>query len=157
MLLGQTLPDPYQDWRVVEGDLYDIASQVREYDSDARLVRNDQTGQLGLGVWHKAHPIPGGALVLAREMFDLTTDAPLTGIPDQRVLRCQRSYDSRRFGDIRVWQRMQAKARDRRAFKAALGTEESFGDFSEQYVHHYGRDLGATNRAFFRDHERAVA
>lgn len=157
MLLGQKLPAPYQTWRVVEGDLYDVAGRVREYDPEARLVRNDQTGQLGLGVWHKTHPIPGGALTLAREMFDLDTDAPLIGEPDPRALRCQRGYDIRRWGNVRNFQRAQAAAADRREFRNALASEESFGDHSERYVHAYGKDLGVTKRAFISDYERAVA
>ncbi len=157
MLLGQSLPAPYSGWRFVDADLHDIASRVREYDPDSRLVRNDENGQLGLGVWHSRHEIPGGAFTLAREMFDPVTDAPLAGEPDGRALRCQRGYDSRRFSDIRVWQRQVAEARVARETRKRIASEESFGDHAERYVHAYSKDVPANPRAFIRDRERAVA
>ncbi len=156
MLLGHKLPAPYSSWRVVERDLYDVSGRVREYDEDARLVREDESGQLGLGVHIRRHGVPG-PLVLARPMHDLDTDLPLEGEPDGRVIHFMRATDSRRFHDIRTWQRMVKDAGDKRAYKAAMSSEESFTEKAEQYVHAYGRDIGATKRAFFPDRERAVA
>lgn len=153
MLLGHPLPAPYSAWRVVEGDLYDIAGRVREYDPDARLVANDETGQLGLGVINQH----SGRMQLAREMFDSKTDRPLVGTPDGRVLRCQIAYDSRRFRDIRTWQRMVREAYHAGEERNDRATEETLAPLSEQYVHAYGKDIGFKGRAFIPDRERAVA
>ena len=148
MLLGQRLPGAHSGWRVVEGDLHDIAGRVREYDPDARLVREDGTGQLGLAVWQRKHAyIPGGAFAFAKRMFDPDTDLPLTHA-DGRVLRVQRGSDSRRFADLRVWHRMVAKAEAEREAREAAEIHESYGDHAERFVHALSKDVPAKPRAF---------
>lgn len=156
MLIGHKLPEPYPAWRFVEGDLHDIARRVQEYADEARLVRNENTGQLGLAVWYRQHQIEGGAFTLARELFDLETDKPLVGEPDARVLRCMRAYDSRRV-DMNDWFRRVAEAEKRREARNKKQSVDLHGDHAEQYVHRYGKDMGATNKAFFPDRERVVA
>jgi len=52
---------------------------------------------------------------------------------------------------------MQANARIAAEQRTDRETEESFGDHAERYVHAYGKDIGSTRRAFFANHERAVA
>lgn len=89
-------PSTVAGWRFVERDLHRIASQVTEYDSDARLIRNDETGRLGLARWVPSNLLcNGGYWALVREIFDLDTDRPLTGEPDGRVMRFMRAADSR--------------------------------------------------------------
>lgn len=156
MLLGHKLPAPYQSWRVVESDLYDVARQVREYDPDARLLRNEETGCLGLGVFYRRHVIPGGAITLAREFFDLRTDAPLAGEPDQRVMRCMRAYDAHRITDLKAWQRKVTEFEHRTIDKREAVSDE-MTEMGERYVHAYGKDIGSTKRAFIPDRERAAA
>ena len=156
MLLGQKLPGAYSGWRFVEGDLYDIAGRVREYDQEARLVREDGSGNLGLAVWQHNHfQVPGGTWTLARIIHDLNTDTPLDGEPDARVIRFMRATDSRRFANIETWNRKVKEATRARELRKDLATEEGFGDHAERYVHAYGKDLGVTKRAFFAD--RAAA
>lgn len=148
MLLGDRLPDAYSDWRVVEGDLHDIAGRVREYDPDARLVRQDGTGHLGLAVWLRNHDlIRGGAFTLAREMYDLDTDKPLTGVPDGRCLRFQRAADSRRRG-IGNWRARRAASRIAREEREHQEILESYGDPSERFVHALKKDVTAKPRAY---------
>ena len=157
MLLGERLYGSYSNWRVVEDDLYHVAGRMREYDTDSRLVREDETGNLGIGVFQRNHfEVPGGALVLARQMYDPETDEPLVGEPDARVLRCQRSYDSRRFSDMRTWVRMVRDAGYRREVRKEAETFDSFGDHSERYMHAYSKDVVTKPRAFFPDRESAV-
>lgn len=158
MLLGRKLHGAYSGWRVVEGDLYGIAGRVREYDTDARLIREDETGHLGLGVIQRNHhEVPGGVLVLARHMYDPVTDEPLNTEPDARALRCQRSYDSRRFSDIRTWNTIAREASKRREFAKEHENDDSFGDNAERYVHAHGKDVVAKPRAFFKDRDPVAA
>lgn len=132
----------------MEGDLHDIASRVREYDPEARLVREDETGQLGLAVWHHKHPeIKGGALTLARRMYDLDTDLPLTR-PDARCLRFQRASDSRRFSDLSVWHKRTALYDVAREARQEAEILESYGDHSERFVHALSKDVSTKPRAF---------
>lgn len=148
MLLGDRLPDAYTDWRVVEGDLHDIAGRIREYDPNARLVRNDETGQLGIAVWHERHDlIQGGAFVLAREMYDLDTDLPLTGCPDGRCLRFQRAADSRRRG-VGNWRARREAARIAREQRESREIHDGYGDHAERFVHALSKDVTAKPKAF---------
>lgn len=153
MLLGQKLPAPYSAWRVVEKDLYDVARQVREYDLNARLLRNQETGQLGLGVHNYQHAI-SGTLVLAREFYDLRTDEALEGEPDQRVMRCMRAYDGHRITDMKKYMRSLIDFEMRRE-QAQEAVTDDMWEMGERYVHAYGQDIGATKRAFIADRRAA--
>lgn len=149
MLLGPKVTGPVlTDWRFVEKDLHDIASRVREYDRDARLVREDETGHLGLVRWHpRPFLIAGGHWTTPRAMFDLDTDKPLMGEPDGRVLRFQRASDS--WGrNLRDWYRrtqhaewMQEKREQDEQYELNL-------DHAEHFVHALKKDVSARPRAF---------
>lgn len=145
MLLGRKMPGPLAGWRFVESDLHDIAGRVSEYDRDARVVRNDDTGVLALARRHRG-PL-GDRWLLAREIHDLDTDRPLTGEPDGRVLRFQRAADSRNR-DLADWRRRRARAeaiRERRAYNASL--DENM-DHAERFVNALKKDVSARPRAY---------
>ena len=157
MLLGDRLPGAYTDWRVVEADLHDIAGRVREYDSLARLVRNDETGQLGLARWQDNHYlIRGGALAFARAMHDLETDAPLTGAPDERCMRFMRAADSRRLRSMREWYRRSRDASYRRESEVEEASYEENHPHAERIVHAMRKDTSVNPFAFFPDRKKAA-
>jgi hypothetical protein len=100
----------YPDWRVVEEDLHNVAKRVQEYDQDARLARDDVSGQLGLAR-RVANPDPAGSgsiWVIAKRLLD-SDDEPLAGEPDARVLEQQRASDAFRIQNINAWRRTQEK------------------------------------------------
>ena len=100
----------YPDWRFVEEDLHDIAGRVQEYDQDARLARDDVSGQLGLAR-KVANPDPTGTgeiWVIAKRLL-ASDDEPLAGEPDARVLEQQRASDAFRIQNIDAWRRTQEK------------------------------------------------
>lgn len=148
MLLGPPMPGSVPGWRFVESDLHDIAGRVTEYDRDARLVRNDDTGQLALARRHRSE-VDGGRWrwLLARSLHDLDTDRPLIGEPDGRVLRCQRATDS--WGrDLADWRRRVARAeraRERREYEA-MHDENML--YAERFVHELRHDVSARPRAY---------
>ena len=100
----------YEDWRFVEGDLHDISTRVTEYDSEARLARQNDSGQLGLAR-RIVSPFDGGGhiWVIARRLLDKETGEPLTGEPDARVLEEQQSSDAFRCQDLDRWRRAQER------------------------------------------------
>ena len=136
------------DWRVVEGDLHDIARRVQEYDPATRLVRQDGSGHLGLAVEQKRGL--RRFLMLAKPLYDLTTDQPLTGAPDARVLSIQRASDGRRL-DKQGW-RDWNRALDLQERKAELrgrkATEDFDGDSAEQFAFHWRTQTTHRPRAF---------
>lgn len=100
----------YPDWRFVEEDLHDISGRVQEYDAEARLARDEISGQLGLAR-QIANPDPtgtGSIWVIAKRLLD-SDDEPLTGEPDARVLEQQRASDAFRIQNIDAWRRTQEK------------------------------------------------
>jgi len=99
-----------EDWKFVEGDLHDISTRVTEYDSEARLARQDDSGQLGLARRINA-PFDGGGhiWVIARRLLDNETGEPLTGEPDARVLDEQQSSDAFRCQDLDRWRKAQER------------------------------------------------
>lgn len=144
-------PSTSSGWRFVEKDLYEVARRVTEYDRDARLVRQDGTGQLGLARWVKSNVLLGGGYwALARELHDLDTDAPLNGEPDARILRCQRSYDS--WGrSLRRWHERSKDAAWRREAREQDEIHEVNTEHAERFVNALKKDVSARPRAFFRE------
>lgn len=141
MLLGSELLTA-PGWRFVEGDLYGVAGRVREYDRDARLVREDQTGRLGI-----ARQV-NGRVLLACECMDWDTQRPLTGEPDPRVLIDMRHRDSHQIKSLRVWNRRHRDAREKRERADFMAMSESNGEHAERMVHTIGRkDRGIRNFA----------
>ena len=100
----------YEDWRFVEEDLYDISRRVTEYDSEARLARQNDTGHLGLAR-RIANPLDGGGhiWVIARRLQDKDTGEPLAAEPDARVLDEQQSSDAFRCQDLPRWRKAQQR------------------------------------------------
>lgn len=143
MLVGERLP-LFDEWSVVDRDLYGIAGRVREYDPDARLLVHED-GSLGLG---RVTVFMGvRMLVPARgcvDWFAGTRVLPvLTGEPDARVLFDQRVSDSHRIKDRAGWfaRRMDAVE----AAKARVKAERSewTAEQSERFVNVLARkDLG---------------
>ena len=119
MRIGSELP--FDDgWHFVEGDLYDIHRRVKEYDPLAALVRNPESGQLGLARFNPSTPIvPGGAFILSTTCLDPLTRQPLTGEPDARVVTFQRIADGHRITNHTTWvrRRRDAMAAERAAQK----------------------------------------
>ena len=149
MLLGPSMPAPYSDWRFVEADLYDTVSRVREYDDDARIVRQDGTGHLALARWHRESTlIRGGRWLFARELHDLVTDLPLTGEPDGRVVAFMRATDSRRISDIHRWIRRVRTSELRAQARQDAEVIEGEGDHAERMVHAMRRDVGMKRSAY---------
>jgi hypothetical protein len=158
VLLGDRLTGAYTDWRVVEDDLYHVADRVREYDSEARLIRNDESGQLGLARWVDNYDLTGKrGLTFARAMHHLEDDAPMTGCPDGRVISFMRAADSRRFKDMREWYRRSAEAHDQRELGEWNKSYEENRPHAEQYVHALRRDLSAKPFAFIPDSRKKAA
>ena len=141
-------PSTVTGWRFVESDLHDIASRVTEYDPDARLVRNDESGQLGLARWLKSDLLCGGGYwALARELFDLDTDKPLRGEPDGRVCRFQRAADS--WGrNLREWHRKSEHSRWMAEKHEFDEMHDQHGDMAERFVNALKKDVSARPKAF---------
>lgn len=76
------------EWRFVEADLYDIVRRVKEYDSDAALVRSDRDGQLGI-----ARKAPNLAFISGTEWV-LARPLEMYGEPDARVIQTMRESDA---------------------------------------------------------------
>jgi hypothetical protein len=111
MRLGEQIGSAlYEDWRFVEEDLHNIATRVTEYDSEARLARQEETGHLGLARRIDS-PFDGGGhiWVIARRLQDQETGEPLTGEPDARVLDEQQSSDAFRVSDLDRWRKTQER------------------------------------------------
>ena len=110
MQLGSPINElAHPDWRFVTSDLHDIATRVEEYDAEARLAREETSGQLGL-VRKIMDPDPSGGSFLwtiARRLKDPETGEPLTGEPDARVLTEQQESDAFRIADLDRWRRAQ--------------------------------------------------
>ncbi len=125
----------YPDWRFVEEDLHDISRRVQEYDQDARLARDDVSGQLGLAR-RVANPDPtgdGSIWVIAKRLLD-SDDEPLAGEPDARVLEQQRASDAFRHQNLAAWRRTQEKvweANERRRIQREI---EKNMDNAEKFV-----------------------
>lgn len=124
----------YEDWRFVESDLYNIADRVTEYDSEARLARQEDSGHLGLAR-RIASPFDGGGhiWVIARRLQDKETGEPLTGEPDARVIDEQQSSDAFRCQDLDRWRKAQERmwvleeeAKHARAVEENMANAEEF-------------------------------
>lgn len=148
MLLGSLMKGPVHGWRFVEADLHDIAGRVIQYDADARLVRNDESGQLGLARWMRSNLFAnGGYWSLARTLFDLDTDLPLLGEPDARVLRFQRATDS--YGrNLAEWRRRSQDAEWRQEAREQEAVYETNMDHAERFMSALKHDVSARPRAF---------
>lgn len=110
MLLGATLSLD-SGWRVVEGDLHDISRRVQEYDPDARLVRDDQSGALGLARVMRGNVLmPEEFLTFVAYSLDPATGQRLYGEPDARVTRHQRLADGHTIANTTVWARRRRDA-----------------------------------------------
>lgn len=156
MLLGRRMaPSTVSGWRFVERDLHDIAGRVMEYDRDARLIREDETGQLGLARWQRSNLMLGGGYwALAKKMHDLDTDLPLLGEPDARCLRVQRSSDS--WGrNLRKWQERSQDSIWRAEKREYDEMHDTNSDYAERFVNSLKKDVSARPRAYFRDKEAA--
>lgn len=146
------MPAPFTAWRFVEGDLHDTAKRVREYDTDARLVRRND-GLLALAVWVKQTPFTiGGRWTLAAELRDPETGQPLNGEPDARVLTCQRAFDGWHHARTRqsayeYRRRVQDKRwRDEAAEHKKIEDEQ--GEPAERFVHALRKDVEWKPRAY---------
>jgi len=151
MLLGPKMPGMTEPaWRFVERDVHGVARQVREYDPDARLVRQDRTGQLGLArFWRPCAAAESGEWKLARFLFDLRDDTPLDGEPDQRVLECQRAFDAWRSARaLREYRRAVARWDAGEDDRRRRETEESLGEIPDEMVHLMRRENGVKNTIF---------
>lgn len=148
MLLGPRLKGHSSDWRVVEKDLHDIARQVREYDADARLIREDGSGRLGLARWvaSSLHG-PGGYFAFVRAVHDLDTDLPLTREPDARVMRFMRSTDSR-YRNLRDWHRRAQIAEWMGEKRTEDAIYEENLEKAEGFMHALKKDVSARPRTF---------
>lgn len=105
----------------MEGDLYDISRRVREYDPDARLVRDDQSGALGLARLIPQPGMPVEQIVFSTHSLDPATGQRLYGEPDGRILAHQRIADGHRITHLDSWvrRRRDAMRAEREADRAA--------------------------------------
>jgi hypothetical protein len=111
MRLGEPIGSAlYEDWRFVEEDMHNICERVTEYDSEAKLARQEESGHLGLARRINA-PFDGGGhiWVIARRLHDEETGEPLTGEPDKRVLDEQRRADAFRVDNLDRWRKAQER------------------------------------------------
>jgi hypothetical protein len=111
MRLGEQIGSVlYDDWRFVEEDMHNISGRVTEYDSEAKLARQEETGHLGLARRINS-PFDGGGhiWVIARRLHDQETGEPLTGEPDARVLDEQQSSDAFRVDNLDRWRKAQER------------------------------------------------
>jgi|GEM_PF-2327726 len=111
MVLGDQIGSVlYEDWRFVTEDMFRTAERVTEYDSEAKLARQNETGHLGLARRIQS-PFGGGGFiwVIARRLHDEETGDPLTGEPDGRVLDEQRRSDAFRVDDLDRWRKTQER------------------------------------------------
>jgi hypothetical protein len=158
LLLGRQMPGLVRGWRFVEDDLYDIASRVIEYDQDARLIRNDESGVLGLARWVQSELFAtGGYWFFVREIHDLSTDEPLTGEPDARVIQWMHASDNRRIHNWAEWNRASDRAEQRRKDAEDHEMDDEHGDIAERFMNVMKKDVSARPRAFIPDREKAVA
>lgn len=151
MLLGPQMPtDTQPAWRFVESDLLGVARRVREYDPDARLVRQDVSGQLGLARFVRPCPAAdSGSWKLARLLYDLRDDSPLDGEPDQRVLECQLAFDAwRRARMLRDHQRMMERWQESEDERRRREGEESLGEIPDEMAYLMRREAGVKNTIF---------
>lgn len=89
----------------MEGDLYDISTRVREYDPSARLVRDDQSGALGLARIIRYPGMPTEGIVFSTYSLDPATGRRLYGEPDGRILKHQQIADGHRIQNHTAWVR----------------------------------------------------
>jgi hypothetical protein len=152
------MPGLVRGWRFVEDDLYDIASRVIELDEDARLIRQDGSGVLGLARWVQSDLFAsGGYWFFVRELHDLTTDEPMTGEPDARVIHWMRASDNRRIRNRAEWHRASERAEQRRRDAEDHEMDDEHGDMAERFMNVMKKDVSARPRAFIPDREKAVA
>lgn len=154
MLLGREMaPSTVTGWRFVEDDLYGIASRVMEYDDLARLIRQDETGQLGLARWVESNLLIGGGYwAFVREIHDLDTDAPLRGEPDARVMRWMRSSDSR-GRSLRKWAEQSKVSMWMREKREEDQMRAENMEYAERFVNALKKDVSARPRAFIPDRQ----
>jgi len=130
----------HPDWRFVESDLHNIHERVQEYDGEARLARDNDSGQLGL-VRRISNPVGGGHIwAVARRLRDPETNDPLEGEPDARVLTEQRESDAFRIGNLASWIRQQNRVWEYNQELTALRDREAQMEKAEQFVWLAGRD-----------------
>lgn len=138
MLIGAEL-ELFPEWRLVEGDLYNITGRVREYDADARLVINED-GVLGLARYMRESTLlPGGAIIPARTCVDWSAVGQdplpdLTGEPDARVLWDQRVADSHRIRNQDSWNRRRRDMVARAKARKTLERKEWSAEMAARYV-----------------------
>jgi hypothetical protein len=146
--LGGEVPGIHTDaWLFVADDTHGIARQVREYDSDARLVAHAETQELAIARWVQESFCPGGAWVIVCKCFDPDTEQPLTGEPDSRVMTLLRRADTwrRRYPEryARAARRvLEGRERLRRAELAERNRE-----LAERAVHRYRKNEGIKTKA----------
>ena len=141
MLIGSPLPGIYSNWRFVDADLYDISRRVTEYDADCRLVRSDDTGQLGLARWIPLHAlIHGGSWALVKWLHDPATGEPLAGEPDQRILDSQIASDSFRLSNQRGTHRKLESDHERREARRRYQAMEENMPHAERMVWEHARN-----------------
>lgn len=112
MRLGEPIGSVlYEDWRFVEEDMHDISSRVTEYDSEAKLARQEGTGHLGLArrINSPFDGHGGHVWLIARRLHDEETGEPLMGEPDKRVLDEQRRADAFRVDNLDRWRKTQER------------------------------------------------
>jgi hypothetical protein len=134
----------YEDWRFVEEDMHNISGRVTEYDSEAKLARQEDTGHLGLAR-RITSPFDGGGhiWVIARRLHDEDTGEPLTGEPDARVIDEQRRSDAFRVDNLDRWRKTQERmwVLDQE-MRAAQEVEKNMAN-AEEFVWTFRRkDLG---------------
>lgn len=128
--------------------MHDISRRVREYDADARLVREDSTGHLGIARWVETNAfIGGGYWAVARTCYDLETDRPLVH-PDARILNFQIAADSWNFRDPREWGRRVTKWTHDTPKRWNKQFADQDGDMAERFVHAAKRDTARRPKAF---------
>jgi hypothetical protein len=149
MRLGEPIGSAlYDDWRFVEEDMHNISGRVTEYDSEAKLARQEETGHLGLARRIDS-PFDGGGhiWVIARRLHDQETGDPLTGEPDARVLNEQRSSDAFRVDNLDRWRKAQERmwVLDQEV-RRAREIEEQMENAEKFVWHARTKDLGHKNK-----------
>lgn len=149
MLLGERAPVTGK-WRFVDADLHSITDRVKEYDADAALVRDDETGELGL-VRRVDGPLKAFGIqwLLARRLEDPATGKPLTGEPDGRVLQVMRYSDMRRVRSVNHWSRLEQEAHRRLLAKEKEQLRDKSRELAKDAAWHARRkDFGHQDFAF---------
>lgn len=138
MLIGAEL-ELFPEWRLVEGDLYNITGRVREYDPDARLIIGED-GQLGIARYVRESALmPGGVILPARTCVDWSAVGQdplpdLVGEPDARVLWDMRVADAHRIKNQDAWNRRRRDMVARAKLRKRLARQEWSAEMAARYV-----------------------